>query len=325
MTQDEQITLYALGALDERERVEVERQLSASVNLRAQLAEELAMLHALGATVDPVVPSAAAKKRVMDRLIAVPVTPRRQIQKELPRRSSWLDTLRWLLSGLAVAATAIAAVLGLQLYNLRTEMTALQTTLRATQQSLAIASQRTNKLDQDLAASRSDAERNATELAKIKSELDQTQTALVKAQTENQTILANVQASDKQLAQARSELAVISQPGVRTAAIPPFNRDYVSSTATLIFSPQSNTALVSVANLPTLGENQSYQVWLIRGDQRVPSSVFNTTEIGEGRLLVQSREPLSSFQRIGITVEPAGGSASPNPDPKGMIFLGRVA
>ena len=106
MTQDEQITLYALGALDERERVEVERQLSASVNLRAQLAEELAMLHALGATVDLVVPSAAAKKRVMDRLIAVPVTPRRQIQKELPRRSSWLDTLRWLLSGLAVAASA---------------------------------------------------------------------------------------------------------------------------------------------------------------------------------------------------------------------------
>ena len=42
MTQDEQITLYALGALDERERVEVEHQLTASVNLRAQLAEAFA-------------------------------------------------------------------------------------------------------------------------------------------------------------------------------------------------------------------------------------------------------------------------------------------
>ncbi len=329
MTQDEQITLYALGALDEADRIEVERQLAASVHLRAQLAEEKAVLHAFAASVAPVTASAAVKQRVMDRLIAVPVAPRRQAQAPVSRsqtrpRSGFMETLRWLMNGLAVAAAAVAAVLGFQLVSMRTEMAALQTTLRTTQQSLATVNARANKLDQELTVTRSEVDAKIAELTLAQTNLKQVEGELVRVQTDSNAYKTNAEQSVTQLTQARSELAVVSQPGVRAATLPAFNRSYISSTATLFFAPKSNSALVTVANLPTLGPNQSYQVWLIRGDQRVPSSVFNTTEVGSGRLLVQSREPLSAFQQLGITVEPAGGSASPNPDPKGLIFLGRV-
>lgn len=334
MTQDEQITLYALGALDEHEQAEVGRQLAASVHLRAQLAEEQAMLHALAAGVSLVTPPPAAKQRVMDRLLAVPVAPRRQKPATLNRpkavsqaapRSSLIDALRWLLSGLAIAATAIAAVLWFQINSLRTEMSALQTTLRTSQASLATANARADKLDQQVSAIQAELEAKVADLTNAQANLSQTQNALAQAQSEGNSFKVNAEQSVSQLNQARSELAVVSQPGVRAAALPALNRDYISSTATLFFAPQSNSALVTVAHLPALSPNQSYQVWLIRGDQRVPSSVFNTTDLGEGRLLVQSREPISAFQRLGITIEPAGGSASPNPDPKGLIFLGRVA
>jgi anti-sigma-K factor RskA len=72
-----------------------------------------------------------------------------------------------------------------------------------------------------------------------------------------------------------------------------------------------------------LQPDQTYQVWLIKDGVPLPSSVFNTSVDGRGRLIVTGDEPFSAYQAFGITVEPAGGR--PTPNPAGPIFLGELS
>lgn len=324
---DERITLYALGALEEDERRAVEQQLAGSAELRTQLAEEKAALQALASSVAEVTPPAMAKARLMARMSAVPPpaalnAPRRQTQRSTSR-SSFAEELRWLIRGLGVAAAAIAVVLGLRTMSLSRDMGTLQATLVASQNAEAESLKKIQSLETDMTALKAQAEEAKAALAKTRAELTQTQADLALARSQSSEAQQSAQVTTAALAQINRELAVIQQPNIRVAALPTLNKE-VSSTATVFFAPQSNTAMVSVANLPALGPEQEYQVWLIRGNQQMPSTVFNTTQAGSGRLLIQGRDPIDNYERVGITIEPKGGSAIPNPDPNAMIFLGRL-
>lgn len=324
---DERITLYALGALEENERRAVEQQLASSAELRTQLAEEKAALQALAISVAEVSPPAMAKARLMARMSAVPPpaalnAPRRQTSRSAGR-GSFAEELRWLIRGLGVAAAAIALVLGFRTMSLGSEMSTLQTTLVASQNAEAESLKKIQSLETELKTLKTQVEAANAVLAKTRAELTQAQSDLAQARTQGSEAQQSAQVTMETLAQVNRELAVIAQPNVRVAALPTLNKE-VSSTAAIFFAPQSNTAMVSVANLPALGPEQEYQVWLIRGDQRVPSTVFNTTQAGNGRLLIQGRDPIDNYERVGITIEPKGGSAKPNPDPNALIFLGRL-
>ncbi len=324
---DERITLYALGALEEDERRAVEQQLAGSAELRAQLAEEKAALQVLASSVADVTPPAIAKARLMARMSSVPPpaalnAPRRQTQRSA-NRGSFAEELRWLIRGLGVAAAAIAVVLGFRTMSLSSEMSTLQAALVASQNTEAESLKKIQTLETEITTLKTQVAEVNGALAKTRADLTQAQADLVLARTQGTEAQQSAQAAADRLAQINRELAVIAQPNVRVAALPTLNKE-VTGTATVFFAPQSNTAMVSVANLPALGPEQEYQVWLIRGEQRVPSTVFNTSQAGSGRLLIQGRDPIDNYERVGITIEPKGGSAKPNPDPKAMIFLGRL-
>jgi len=338
MTVEEQITLYAIGALDKEEAAALERQLAGNAALRARLAQESTAAAAWMNAVEPITPSPGVKQRLMQRVdasLAPAIQPapqpiaRLEPQKQ-PQKAGWRDALIWLFGGLSVAAAAAAIALGVNLAGaqnnmaqLQAQLAQVQTAAQTTQSEIAALTERTAKLEGDLAAAQAQltqAQQVVTQAqgaaGAAKAEAD----AAKAAQTQAQTDALKAQ---RELANVRNELAVISQPGATTAQVPANKPGFEEGAISVTFAPKSKQALVTVANLPALQPDQTYQVWLIKDGVPLPSSVFNTNVDGQGRLIVTSDEPFSAYQSFGITVEPTGGR--PTPNPAGPIFLGKLS
>jgi anti-sigma-K factor RskA len=81
----------------------------------------------------------------------------------------------------------------------------------------------------------------------------------------------------------------------------------------IAFDPEGRLAVVVASNLPQLPASQTYQFWLI-SDQPASGGVFQVNERGEGSLVVNADQPLGQYQSVGVSREPAGGSATPTSD-----------
>lgn len=103
-------------------------------------------------------------------------------------------------------------------------------------------------------------------------------------------------------------LALLSSPGVQLL---PIGGGSVSGT--LLFDEQNNRAVLIAQDLPMLGEDQTYQIWLVEdnggrvsvGLFRPESGQFYTTKT------ISPTVFLNNYLGIGVTVEPAGGSDYP--------------
>lgn len=87
---------------------------------------------------------------------------------------------------------------------------------------------------------------------------------------------------------------------------------------TLVISRDGEYGVLVADHLPALDPDQQYQLWLIQDGKRVSGGVFSVNPEGYGALLVTSPQPLESYQSVGVTVEPYGGS----PGPTGQKVLG---
>jgi anti-sigma-K factor RskA len=79
----------------------------------------------------------------------------------------------------------------------------------------------------------------------------------------------------------------------------------------LILDSRGEAGTLLVDNLDALGSDYQYQVWLIRKDARVSAGVFSVNQQGYASLIIQASDPLTSYDSIGISVEPFGGSPGP--------------
>jgi len=71
-------------------------------------------------------------------------------------------------------------------------------------------------------------------------------------------------------------------------------------------------AQLSVAGLPPLPPDQNYQLWFVQPDQtRVSGGVFQVTATGTASVTIPLPADYGTYQRVGVTVEPAGGSPTP--------------
>lgn len=86
---------------------------------------------------------------------------------------------------------------------------------------------------------------------------------------------------------------------------------------TLCAEPNGRIAWLIVEGLPPLPPGRVYQAWLVRGDDRTSAGLFSVDERGRGFLTIRLDQPLRSFQAMGVTDEPDGGS----PGPTGQRFL----
>ncbi len=80
----------------------------------------------------------------------------------------------------------------------------------------------------------------------------------------------------------------------------------------------TSTKAVLVAQLPPLPAQKQYQLWLINNTERDSGGVFSTDQSTK-RILVNMPDVPSKYQKLGITVEPYGGSPGPTTSP---VFTG---
>jgi anti-sigma-K factor RskA len=88
-----------------------------------------------------------------------------------------------------------------------------------------------------------------------------------------------------------------------------------------IWDVRTGTATLYTENMPPITEEQSYQLWLLRGEERVSAGVFQPSEDGSSVLVFDAPAPIGSFSAMGITSEPLGGSPQPTNDPVAQAIL----
>ncbi len=79
----------------------------------------------------------------------------------------------------------------------------------------------------------------------------------------------------------------------------------------LLVGAEKDTGMLVMTDLPPLGSEQVFQLWLIRADERVSSGLPDPEGGDYEILVVNSPEAISEFRGFGMTIEPAGGSDGP--------------
>ena len=78
----------------------------------------------------------------------------------------------------------------------------------------------------------------------------------------------------------------------------------------LIADPNDQSAMLVISGLPPLEPGKTYQVWLI-GNAPVSAGLLTVDENGQSVLIITSEEAIGSFNSVGISIEPEGGSIEP--------------
>lgn len=90
------------------------------------------------------------------------------------------------------------------------------------------------------------------------------------------------------------------------------------ATGLIVISLDGEHGTLVVDQLPVLGAENQYQLWLNKDGERTSGGIFSVSADGYGSLWVKSPQPLADYSSFGITIEPAGGS----PGPTGERVLG---
>lgn len=144
------------------------------------------------------------------------------------------------------------------------------------------------------------------------SRLNSQQTALLERIDEQAALIAQ-QAEIMQ--DQTSVLVLLSAGNAYRAELPPAEGSDPASMAAALYDPLGNQVFIYAAGFPVLDVDQTYQIWLIQGETRVSGGTFNVDHYGRGVTVLWNREPIGSFDAIGITPEPAGGSDAPTNPP----------
>jgi len=259
---EELFPLYALDALSDEERSQVDSYVATRPDARARLDDLVRTASAVPFDVTPVDPSPAVKRAVMDRVSADAGARSAETRRAAPSRvRNWRAALFRplpLLAGASLLAAILAVVWAI---SLSAEVTRLK------QENAAL----TTQVD-DLEA----------------------QNAVLQ-----QELLAREQV-----------IALLSSPGVQTMAIAG-TEEQPNASGQLIADPTGQSAVLVVSGLSTLPAGQVYQFWLI--DEGVPlgAGTFSVDEQGEAVLEVTASAPIGSFDAMGVSIEPEGGSEQP--------------
>jgi len=111
-----------------------------------------------------------------------------------------------------------------------------------------------------------------------------------------------------QVNDAQFALAMLSYPGVERLSV-----EGEDLTGSFLLDGDRNIAALIVWNMPQLSKDQTYQAWLIDPQGgRVSAGVFSPqTSEAYTTQLIATDSGFANYVGIGVTVEPAGGSAQP--------------
>ena len=117
----------------------------------------------------------------------------------------------------------------------------------------------------------------------------------------------------EQLLNERRVIAQISAPGVEVFDIAGTDLQ-PQARGRLFVKPDSQTGSLLLSGLLPLEAGKVYQLWLIQDDLPVAAGVFTVDEQGQATLQLQATQAISSYNALGVSVEPEGGSQQPTGD-----------
>ncbi|NKX54756.1 anti-sigma factor [Arthrobacter mobilis] len=120
----------------------------------------------------------------------------------------------------------------------------------------------------------------------------QLQQQLAAASREQAAMMQIISAKDARLATQRMDGAVV----------------------TVAYSGSADQAAVMAHGLPQLPEDKGYELWIISGDDAVPAGMLTAPAADAPRMKVLEGG-LAGATHVGITIEPAAGSAKPTSPP----------
>lgn len=102
-----------------------------------------------------------------------------------------------------------------------------------------------------------------------------------------------------------------AQAGRREVALTPGLE--LATTGTLVASPDGREAVIRVENLPALGADQTFQLWLVDEAGARSGGLFQFANPSAANYLVLPLEkPVEQYVAFGVSLEPAGGSPFPD-------------
>lgn len=260
---EELLPFYALGAVTEEERAQVEAYVASDPDAQRRLDEMKNTAAALPFSAAPVRPSEELKRRLMDRVdadaqkrFAPPASQQADIW------SRFLDLFRpragnWAPHTIAVLSLIVALVTGTWGLTLRSQYASLQTEIIALRQELAL----------------------------------------------QREVIARVASPSSQ---AFAISGTEHQPGAR---------------GQMIADTQTGSAVLLVSGLSQLEPGDTYEFWLIEGSTPVAAGLFNVDSEGNAILQVSKNVTPGTYNAIGVSIEPEGGSQQPTGD---IVMLSEI-
>jgi anti-sigma factor RsiW len=103
---------------------------------------------------------------------------------------------------------------------------------------------------------------------------------------------------------------VLASPQLAVRSLTPAMQS-VHSYGTVYLDPSSRTGMLTARGLPPIPSGHVWQLWFVRGNERVSGGLLWPDRLGNGYTLLQVPADVQSFEGIGVTEEPGTGSAWP--------------
>ncbi|HEV7662750.1 MAG TPA: anti-sigma factor [Chloroflexota bacterium] len=85
----------------------------------------------------------------------------------------------------------------------------------------------------------------------------------------------------------------------------------VPSHGMVYMDPLSGTGMLMCHDLPPIEQGRAYQVWFVRGNERVSGGLLWPDRSGNGSTMIQVPTDVMSYESVGLTDEPGTGSSWP--------------
>jgi cell division protein FtsB len=353
---EELFPFYALGALHDDEKAQVDAYVAVSGVAQARLANACQIASALPYAARPVKPSPQVKLAVMNRIKAEV----RQIQRQpapLPgvRQPNFFERLwqnpQWnwsmpALAGLslllALFAGGWAMLLNQQMTHLQQQNLALGSQFSQQNEALAALNERVEPLQAENTALKQELTAQAEQLAALNRTVSQppaespvsaeTVTGLQQELTAQREQLATLGQQVTQLQAVNANLGqeLVTQRAVMAEVTSPDAQAMkLAGTETipqahgqLIANPGEETAVLIVSGLPPLQPGLVYQFWLVQAGNLRRAGEFTVDNSGLGVLQVNTETAIGSYEAMGLSIEPANSSGDSSNE---MIMLGNLS
>ncbi len=309
----EQAEIYALGALDGEDLAQFEAHLAAGCpRCEHRLRETRETLTLLPRSLEPVVPPAAVKARVLEQITADTASP----PLELPRRRRrW-----WGMGAGALVAAGLLIALGFDAYRTRRELQRVDGVIAALHAELAQREEALQALRADLGQAQQALQQAEERITSLRIDLARREERLQAERLELQRVEGVMAELQAELAERDEALRLLATPQVRLVRLAGLAPS-PGATGQLLWNPAARTGLLLTAGLPAMPRDKIYELWAIAGNEPVPAGLFTVDEAGHALLRLPTLPKTKRFTRFAVTLEPAGGV----PKPTGpMLLLGSL-